>query len=491
MLIGTAWMGDDAFITLRVVDNFVNGNGLRFNVLERVQAFTHPLWMFFLTPFYALTREPFLTVMLLSVAVSLSALWVLAARIASRLEWGALLILAYMASTALCDFSTSGLETPLTFLLIALFVWQSGKGSLIGAPIIAGLLFFNRLDLIVLLAPALFYLFLQAKGKRRLHVIGASLAPAAGWMLFSLVYYGAPFPNTAYAKLGTGLDTGVLIVRGLQYTQDFILADPLLALLIVAAVFLALRSKQWLAKSLGIGMILYFAYILKIGGDFMSGRFFAPMGFLALCILAREPLPPLLAKWWKPIGFAGVTALAALLGLRMTEGPLSSLAIPADGIIEERLFYYAGTGLLPVLKSRIETGDVPLTQWVQRGRELREIAARQNAPIVVASGTIGMRGYFGGPQVHLIDELALTDAFLARLPAIPHSRVGHYQRQLPAGYAETSVTVHPVTGDAPLQPLLDDVTLATRAPLTAQGRWDAIWRLLSGHYRWVYDKRTN
>jgi arabinofuranosyltransferase len=491
MLLGTAWMGDDAFITLRVVDNFVNGNGLRFNVLERVQAFTHPLWMFCLTPFYAVTREPFFTAMLLSVVVSLSALWVLATRIASSLELGALLILACLASTALCDFSTSGLETPLTFLLIALFVWQSGKGSIIGAPIIAGLLFLNRLDLIVLFAPALAHFFLQAKGKRRLHVIGASLAPAASWMLFSLAYYGAPFPNTAYAKLGTGLDTGVLIMRGLQYTQDFILADPLLALLIVAAVFLALRSKQWLVKSLGLGMILYLAYILKIGGDFMSGRFFAPPGFLALCLLAREPMPPLFAKWWRKIGFAGIAALAVLLGLRMTEEPLSSLAIPADGIIEERLFYYSGTGLVPVLKSRIETGDVPLTQWVQRGRELRDIAARQGAPIVVASGTIGMRGYFGGPQVHLIDELALTDAFLARLPAIPNSRVGHYRRLLPEGYAESSITNRPATSVAPLQPLLDDVTLVTRAPLFAEGRWDAIWRLLSGHYRWVYDKRVN
>jgi hypothetical protein len=29
MLLGTAWIGDDAFITLRVIDNFVNGFGLR------------------------------------------------------------------------------------------------------------------------------------------------------------------------------------------------------------------------------------------------------------------------------------------------------------------------------------------------------------------------------------------------------------------------------------------------------------------------------
>jgi arabinofuranosyltransferase len=39
-----AWVGDDAVITARVVDNFLHGYGLRWNVSDRVQAFTHPLW---------------------------------------------------------------------------------------------------------------------------------------------------------------------------------------------------------------------------------------------------------------------------------------------------------------------------------------------------------------------------------------------------------------------------------------------------------------
>ena len=51
-----AWMCDDAFITLRTVDNFVNGYGLTWNVDERVQAYTHPLWMFVISLFYLFTR---------------------------------------------------------------------------------------------------------------------------------------------------------------------------------------------------------------------------------------------------------------------------------------------------------------------------------------------------------------------------------------------------------------------------------------------------
>ena len=35
-----AWLSDDAYITLRVVDNAVNGLGLTWNPAERVQAYT-------------------------------------------------------------------------------------------------------------------------------------------------------------------------------------------------------------------------------------------------------------------------------------------------------------------------------------------------------------------------------------------------------------------------------------------------------------------
>jgi hypothetical protein len=47
--IWTAWIVEDAFITLRTVDNFIHGYGLRWNIAERVQTYTHPLSMFALT----------------------------------------------------------------------------------------------------------------------------------------------------------------------------------------------------------------------------------------------------------------------------------------------------------------------------------------------------------------------------------------------------------------------------------------------------------
>jgi len=41
----SAWVADDAYITFSTIENFHNGYGLRWNITERVQSYTHPLWM--------------------------------------------------------------------------------------------------------------------------------------------------------------------------------------------------------------------------------------------------------------------------------------------------------------------------------------------------------------------------------------------------------------------------------------------------------------
>jgi arabinofuranosyltransferase len=118
VLIRTAWMCDDAFITLRTVDNFVRGYGLVWNPGERVQAYTHPLWLFVLSAPYAITREPFYTTlalsMLLAIATALLLLWQSRGSVVRLALVGLLLI----GSKAFVDYSTSGLENPLSYLLL-------------------------------------------------------------------------------------------------------------------------------------------------------------------------------------------------------------------------------------------------------------------------------------------------------------------------------------------------------------------------------------
>jgi len=488
MMLGTAWVSDDAFITLRVIDNFINGYGLRFNVIERVQVFTHPLWLMLLTPFYALTRESMFTAMLVSVGLSLGAMWLLATKLAQSLEVGYWLVAAAMASGTICSFSTSGLETPLTFFLLVLLVWKLYHSARVEIPAaIVGLLLLNRLDMVVLLGPAAAYLLIRARGRERNLATLAIIFPALAWMAFSVFYYGAPFPNTAYAKLGNGFSTITLLLRGAEYIRDFVFTDPLLALIIGKAVFDSVRSRNITTILLGVGIVCYVTYTIIIGGDFMSGRFFAVPGLLAICLLARSPVPQWLRTRQKLAVLLSLALLGLLLVARILEAPMTTLEISENGISDERRFYYADTGLLPVLTKWVQTGARPVPQSGRRGLELKAMGQGTGSPIVVSAQAIGMRGYYGGTNVYIVDEVALADAFLARLPAVPESRVGHYRRLLPPGYAETVGYAVPATDMELLRPLLHDVTLATRAPLFTEGRWDAIWRLASGYYHWVYE----
>jgi arabinofuranosyltransferase len=81
-------------------------------VAERVQSYTHPLWLMLISSLYALTHEAYYTLVLLSLGVSILALLVLCRRAAT---WPAALLAVVLLTTskAFVDYSTSGLENPL------------------------------------------------------------------------------------------------------------------------------------------------------------------------------------------------------------------------------------------------------------------------------------------------------------------------------------------------------------------------------------------
>src|SRR5262245_6422538 len=65
VLVRTAWISDDAAITLRTVLNVTHGFGLTYNVAERVQTFTHPLWLGLLTAGYLVVRNVYVSAFVL------------------------------------------------------------------------------------------------------------------------------------------------------------------------------------------------------------------------------------------------------------------------------------------------------------------------------------------------------------------------------------------------------------------------------------------
>src|SRR2546421_1635850 len=241
IVVKDAWLSDDAYITFRVVDNFIHGYGLTWNIDERVQTYTNPLWMFLLSLVYFFTHEIYYSSLILSITISLVAVSLFALYLARSPLLAALGIIALAGSKSFVDFSTSGLENPLTYLLIVCFmlVFYSGqrnKSYVCWLALIAGLATLNRMDSLLLFVPALIFVFYKFPGWKSVKALLLGFLPFLCWEVFSLWYYGFLFPNTAYAKLDTGVDSIQLLYHGIGYFVSSFAFDPLLFIVMAASI---------------------------------------------------------------------------------------------------------------------------------------------------------------------------------------------------------------------------------------------------------------
>jgi arabinofuranosyltransferase len=471
-VVRTAWMSDDAYITLRTIDNFVSGFGPRWNVGERVQAYTHPLWMFLLALPYYFTRDPFFTPLVVSILASVGAMWLLVARIAVSAPTAIICATVLTFSRAFVEFSTSGLENPMTHLLLAMFFvlyWQPEPARrLTHLWIVVSLIMLNRLDAGLLVLPAILLRTYQMGWRPGVKAVAIGVVPMVIWELFSIIYYGFPFPNTAYAKLSNGVPPGDLAIQGIAFLLNSAADDPLTLLAIGVFVSVALATRARVSWPIALGIVLYVVYVVRVGGDFMSGRFLTAPLFSAVALFARFTYP------WTSLFTATVTAAIFGLGVFATirpplttpdglvnpDRPLGEIA----GIRETRAFYYRYTGLLRWSR------EVPLPHflWETEGREARVKRG------VVQRGPIGLFGYYAGPEVHIVDFYALSDPLLARLPSRGRWRIGHFQRRIPGGYLESIRTGRNVIADPVVAMKYEQLKIITQDPLWTRRRWEAI-----------------
>jgi arabinofuranosyltransferase len=486
-----AWVGDDAYITFRTVDNLVNGYGLTWNVGERVQAYTHPLWMFLLSFGYFLTHEIYYTSILISLAASMAAAALYATRIARSTLAAGLGLLILGLSNAFVDYSTSGLENPLTHLLLAVFLvlylgrpatprrlfWLSAVASLAGV---------NRMDTLLIYAPALLLAWWQTPLRwkaLRWAVLGQ--APFLLWEIFSLVYYGFPFPNTAYAKLNTGVAQNELMAQGMFYLLNSLQHDPITLTAILGGITLGLGSRRAREVALAAGALLYLLYTVRIGGDFMSGRFLtAPL--LAAVALIGWRLPPLAARPAEAAALIGVTlalGLVAPLPTYRIDIPATYSVSDEKRINDERAWYWSDVNLV----GRSRLNPVPTSQGRESGLAARAAGAVDYTVLPV--NNVGLFGFYAGPNVYAIDQYALADPLLARLPAEREANfyVGHFHRAVPEGYLSTLYSGHNQIEDTRLAEFYDSLRLIVRGGLFDPARWSAIWRMNTGQLDHLID----
>jgi arabinofuranosyltransferase len=484
ILIRTAWICDDAYITFRTIDNFISGHGLTWNTAERVQTYTHPLWMLLLSLFNSFIPDIYSISIICSIVLSLAAAVVVAGRTA-RSSSSALIVLAAMISSrAFIDYSTSGLENPLSHFILSLFLLvyfrESGDNSRLRVlSFLASAAVLTRQDFGFIVLPPLIMAVSTYPWKKGLAQVLTGFIPVLAWELFSLFYYGFLFPNTAYAKLNTGIPPMALVQQSGYYLYESLVKDHVTLPVIVTGIVICLVRPERRKIAAGLGILFYLLYVLRIGGDFMSGRLLTAPLICALSIIAWH-LPPLRLRY-------GALTASVLLLISLCN-PFPSLLSGRDygvgrnvfteaihGIVDERASYYPSTGLL----RRVDGELWPHGKYSEWARDMR----RSQEMIVTSYRCTGIFGYEAGPAVYIIDSYALSDPLLARLPVEDkiNWRIGHFERALPTGYYETICTGNINTlQDPAIRDYYQRLHLVTSGSLGDMSRLPEIWRFLTG-----------
>lgn len=492
VLIKTAWLSDDAYITFRTVDNFINGYGLTWNIAERVQTYTHPLWMFLLSGLYYLTREIYFTSLIFSMVISTLAVFLLAFKLSRSFFASITILCVLILSQAFMDFSTSGLENPLSHLLLAVFYFIYFQWDIKKNPVtfllasVACLAILNRMDSILMYIPALLYILWRDWHKTKIMIL--AFLPFVAWEIFSLIYYGSFFPNTAYAKLNTGIPSIELMHQGMVYLKDSFVRDSLTLFTIFLSAYLLFITKQWQLLPLLVANLLTLLYVVKVGGDFMSGRFLTLILFNSCIILSQIPWQIFTGQLIK--GFT----LAVLVGLGFhavsptiaSNKFYNNQEVPPTGIADERGFYFQTTGLFRNLKGKNRQELVH--EWVNNGKQFKNSTQK-----VVLSETIGLTGYYAGPKIFIIDYFGLSSAFLSRLPINTYDgwykdtgkrwRIGHFYREAKSDYINSVKQGKNLIRDPKEAKLYDQIVLITRGDLFTYERWKAI---LQVNLSWLF-----
>lgn len=313
---------DDAFITFRYAQNLADGHGLVFNPGERIEGFSNPSWTLILAGARAVGAPIATTAValgLLSAALILGLAWHLGRPLAG--VWALAATALLTLDSAFVITAVMGLETTFFALLVLAGLWLSAReleagpgGGVHWSGPVLGLAAITRPDGGLIYALCQLWWLLRERrlpSRQRLASWASFLGIFGAWLAFRLAYYGYPFPNTYYVKVGGSGSRFDAAVRGLGYLGDWVQAHPITTLLVLGGLVMCARPRSGpRAHLLAFLTLGWLAYVVAIGGDYMRNfRFVQPVA-APLVVLAAVALAALARRthWGLALGLVLPTA---------------------------------------------------------------------------------------------------------------------------------------------------------------------------------------
>jgi arabinofuranosyltransferase len=281
---------DDSFIVMRYARNLVEHGELAFNLGEPVNALTSPLHGLVVAALALLVGVDRLELAnkVLGGAVVLGSVSFAARRLFPRTGKRMLFAALCLLSPFVSLWSVGGLETPILTALIALILVvhvEIGDGRAERARLVVALYFLMGLallcrpDSLVGLAPIAVDAAWRGRRWRSTRFGAALLAlMVVTWYGFACLYYGDPFPTSAYIKL---LVAPTPLLLNVHYTLEFVLfSGALPAALLIALTRLAggPQAERWRMRYAWVSVPLLLLYSVSHSAQhmFFGFRCFAP-----------------------------------------------------------------------------------------------------------------------------------------------------------------------------------------------------------------------
>lgn len=512
MLFLLSWQSDDSYHGYVMARNLVEGNGFVYYVGERVNASTCPLWTLLCAGVYALCGNMYFGTILLSLFITSTAAAILFTHCRTK---RVLYLCAVLFMFSPCSiFGVSGLENSLLYLLSGILTYQllSQKEGLTRKKLFlialtVALLAWTRMDIVLIFVPACVFVYLTRRQAdisfiSSVFIALLGLLPFIGWELFSIFYYGFPFPNTAYAKLSAGLPALFYVKSGIEYTFWSFVTYCAIPIALFSVLYLYRKhtySKEHLLVLLGT--VLYCLYVVYVGGDFMIGRHFSVVLYVCLILIAslfneqddvRLPIYRIAAftimytiaahLLFTPFLFCDAnSSLSRKIKRHMRVDPQTQLSFLGSASFSPEITFwgYMNSSLFHI--NRLKQGLT--TDCFTFRSNTASYAPVQLYHTAFGNLTYSMRG------THFIDTYGLFDALIARLPSDTDSpRIGHISRKIPEGYIESLEKGQNCLKDEKLRCYYDHLRYIISGDLWDAQRIKAIYDFNSGKYNELLPK---